>query len=203
MQPRIYTMPDQPMSLRPGPRAQEGPAPRRCFWIKERKKKLGDKKEKKRKREEKKGKKRKGRWKKLFLGQTNWQKDSHVGQWRGFEGPWGPRTPDWAQGPAGAWSGLGLRSKKTFWSISQILVVKTDEKCQKSRALFFHDKYIKSYSQVMSPAQVRVGPGNGYRVPAAVSQDSRISRYCHFHICVPTWFQILFQIIHAGAGLTP
>ena len=60
------------------------------------------KNEKKRKEEEKKGRKRKGRRKKLFLGQTNGQKDSHVSQWKGFEGLWGPRTPDWAQGPGGA-----------------------------------------------------------------------------------------------------
>ena len=97
----------------PRPRAPRlgGPRTWKMLPNKRKKEKVGrekkGKKGKKRKREEKKGKKRKGRWKKLFLGQTNWQKDSHVSQWRGFEGPWGPRTPDWAQGPAGAWSGLG------------------------------------------------------------------------------------------------
>ena len=72
---------------------------------KRKKKKLGEKKKRKK---EKKGKKRKRRQIKLFLGQINRQKDSCVGQWKSFEDPWGPRTPDWAQGPAGAWSGLDL-----------------------------------------------------------------------------------------------
>ena len=48
------------------------------------------------------GEKEKGKAKEIVLGQTNGQKDSHVSQWKGFEGPWGPRTPDWAQGPGGA-----------------------------------------------------------------------------------------------------
>ena len=86
-----------------GPRTRAprlgGPAPGRCFWIKERKKKLGEKKREKKEKGGKEGEKEKGKVKKLFLGQTNWHKDSHVGQRRDYEGPWGPPHPWMGPGP--------------------------------------------------------------------------------------------------------
>ena len=83
----------------PGPAPRGGPAPGRCFWIKERKKKLGEKKREKKEKGGKEGEKEKGKVKEIVFRTNKLTERFPCWSMERFWGPMGAPHPWLGPGP--------------------------------------------------------------------------------------------------------